>query len=311
MNNYLSKVAILLVVTNEAKHLPTFCKSLADQDYKEVKLFVLDNNCEDNSIEIIKSYFPDAYVLQVKENAGFARGNNLIAKEAMQSGFELLFILNPDIELHENCISSLVKLINSNEKISAVTPIVFYGGEHKKLNKIQFYTDVIDFKTRKLRSSISGQLFIEGKFPKEKEANIIGGGVTFIKASVVSEIGLFDERYFIYGEEIDLGLRSHLAGYKMMTTSEAKVWHHHDWSKKNKKQHYFSYFYMNRAKVLYLIKYKFYNRLITMLVSEVLLFPLKVKWSIKTADVKLLKYYYLGLIHGILNKQNKSYIKFE
>lgn len=311
MNNYLSKVGILLVVTNEANYLPVLCNSIVNQNYKNIKLFVLDNNCDDNSVEIIKSFFQDIFVLHVKEQTGFAEGNNLLAAEAIRSGRELLFTLNPDIELHENCVSSLVKLINTDEKISAVAPIVFFGRESKNLNKIQFYGDRADFKKRKIISLHSDQLFIEGKFPKEIEVNIVGGGVTFIKANVIKEIGLFDERYYIYGEEIDLGHRSYQAGYKMIVTSEAKVWHHHNWLPKNKKQHYFSYFYVNRAKVLYLIKYNLYWPLIILLFKELLLLPFKIKWSLKIADLKLLKYYYLGYLHGVLNNRNKSNVRFE
>jgi hypothetical protein len=311
MNNYLSKVGILLVVTNEADYLPVFCKSLTNQTHENIKLFVLDNNCEDNSIEIIKSFFPNVFILHVKEQTGFARGNNLLAKEAIKLGCELLFILNPDIELHENCVNSLVKLINTDEKISAVAPIVFFGRENKDSNKIQFYGDKIDFKRRQIISLYSNQLFIEGKFPIAHEVKIIGGGVTFIRTSVVKEIGLFDERYFIYGEEFDLGMRSFRVGYKMLVTSEAKVWHHHDWSPKNKKQHYFTYFYINRAKILYFIKYDLYKPLLIILLKELFLFPLTIKWSLKTADLKLLKYYYLGFLHGVLNKQNKSSIIFK
>jgi hypothetical protein len=262
-------------------------------------------------MEIIKSHFPDVFIIQSSENIGFARGNNLLAEKAIGKDYELLFILNPDIELHENCISTLVKLINKYDKISAVAPIVFYGRDQKTLNKIQFYAFNTDFKNRNATSLHADQIFIDEIFPKEMEVNIVGGGITFIKADVVKEIGLFDERYYIYGEEFDLGIRSLRAGYKMMVTSEAKVWHHHDWSPKNKKQYCFSYFYINRAKILYFIKYKFYKSLIILLLKEVFSLPFKVKWSLKTADIKLLGYYYLGFLHGVLNKQKISKLKFE
>lgn len=311
MKKQLSKVAILLVVTNEAQHLTLFCNSLRTQNHSYIKLFVLDNDCKDNSIEIIKSFFPESFVLRSNENVGFAKGNNLLANEAIRSGCELLFILNPDIELHENCVSSLIKLINRDDQISAVAPIMFLGREKKTMNIIQCYVDNIDFKRRYITSPQTNEVFIEGKYPKEIEVNVVSGGITFIKASVVQEIGLFDERYFIYGEEADLALRSYRAGYKMIVTSEARVWHHHDFSPKNKKQKYFAYYYMNRSKILYFIKYKFIRSLFMLLFKELLLIPLKIKWSIKTADLRLLKYYYLGFFHGVLKKQNKSKVRFK
>jgi GT2 family glycosyltransferase len=304
------KVGILLVVTNEASHLPLFCNSLLKQDHQELNLFVLNNNCIDNSIAIIKSFFPNVYVLNVKENVGFARGNNLLAEEAIKCGCELLFILNPDIELHENCVSILVKLINTDLKIAAVAPIMFFGRELKELNKIQCYGDNIDFKKRTSISLHGSKIFQENKFPKEITVNLVSGGITFIKSNVVKKIGLFDERYFIYGEEPDLAYRAYIAGYHMKVSSEAKVWHHHDWSPQNKEQYYFSYFYRNRSKFLYFIKYNFFLSIIIEILKEILIFPFKVKWLLKTADLRLLKYYYLGILHGILNRQNKSNVKF-
>ena len=234
----------------------------------------------------------------------------MLADEAIKSGCELLFTLNPDIELHSDCIDILVKLINTDKNISAVGPICFLGRDEKKLNKIQFYASEVNFKKRTYISPQANQLYIEGKYPKEIEVKIVGGGITFIKASIVNEIGLFDERYFIYGEEMDLGFRSFRAGYKMMVTSGAKVWHHHDFTVKNKRNHYFSYYYINRAKILYFIKYKLYKALIVEIIYEMISFPSKIRWSLRTADLKLLKYYYLGYLHGLLNYKFKSHVEF-
>jgi len=311
MGDYLSKVSVLLVVTNEAEYLQLFCDALKKQNYAGVSLFILDNNCEDNSIEIIKSYFPQANILHVDENIGFACGNNLLAEKAIMSGTELLFVLNPDIELDENCISALVRLINQEENIAAVAPIMFLGHELKNNYKIQSYADKIDFKKRHVESLQGNQIFVDGKYPQEIVVNIVSGGITFIKAIVVKEIGLFDERYFIYGEEADLAYRSFLAGYKMVVTSEAKVWHHHDWSPKNKLKYYFSYYYMNRSKILYFIKYRFFKSLIATILKEFIMLPIKIKWALKTADLKLLKYYYLGIWHGLLNKKGRAIIEFK
>jgi len=146
MGDYLLKVAALLVVTNEAKYLPVFCTSLKEQNYSDIFLFVLDNNCKDNSIDIIRSYFPESNMLHVNENIGFAKGNNLYVEKAIADGSELLFILNLYIELEKNCISALVRLINKGKKIEAFAPIMFFGNYDKKLNKIQSYANRIDCK---------------------------------------------------------------------------------------------------------------------------------------------------------------------
>ena len=311
MSDNLSKVAILLVVTNEAHHLTLFCQSILKQDHENIRLFVLDNNCTDNSAEIIRSICPAAWILSVNENMGFAKGNNILAEEAIKLDFDLLFILNPDIELHTNCVSNLVKLINSDDSFSAVAPIMFFGRQQRDLFKIQCYGDNFDYKKRIYKSLYGEKIFKENELPKEIQVNLISGGITFIKSNVVKEIGLFDERYYIYGEEADLAFRSFLAGYKMKVTSEARVWHHHDYSPKNKEKHYFSYFYMNRSKILYFTKYKLYKPLTIELFKELIFFPVKVKWSLKTADIKLLKFYYLGLWRGLIGETGKTRTEFK
>ena len=74
MSKYLSKVGILVVVTNEAEHVPVLCNSILTQKYKNIKLYVLDNKCVDESMAIIKKFIPDVFILRVEENVGFARG---------------------------------------------------------------------------------------------------------------------------------------------------------------------------------------------------------------------------------------------
>ncbi len=303
-------MAILLVVTNEERHIPGFIKSLECQSFKNHQLYVLDNNCSDESIAIISSSLPGSRIIRQDENVGFARGINLLAEEAISDQHEFLFILNPDIELDTGCIEGLLKLITSDHQLSAVAPIMFFGLEQRDDLKIQSFANFINFKTHYVSNPYGNMQFVEGEYPEEIDVNVVRGGITFIRAEVVQKIGLFEEKYFIYGEEADLALRSSLEGYRMKVTSRARVWHHHDFSSCNKTGNRRQYYYILRSKYLYFIKWKYYKSLINSLLSELLRFPARVYWALKYRDILLLFYYYTGIIHGIRNITGKAKFNF-
>lgn len=299
-------VAIIIVVTNEESHLPVLLKSITNQSYKNIQVYILDNNCVDNSMEIIHALYPAAKIIHSQINTGFAKGNNILADAAIKEGADYIFVLNPDIELHIDCISRLVNLMERHRDISIAAPIMFFGLEKRNENVIQSYIKNIDFKKRKIEKTNSGKVFVDGMYPEEVEVNIVPGGITFIESEVINQIGLFEEMYFMYGDESDLALRAYKKGYKMMITSAAKVWHHHDFSKKNRNGCYFKYYYITRARYLYFRKYKFYKSLLTNLIKEIITSPFKVKWAIKICDIRLLNYYYKGIWDGLMNKKGES-----
>ena len=134
MNN---RVAILLVLYNEEKHIERLAKSLNKQNYNSIKTYVIDNNSEDNSINLLKKFLPGIDLIKSKVNNGFAKGNNIIARKAVEKGCDYLFVLNTDMELHSKCIETLVEYAKENEKLGVLSPIVFWGSEGKRTNKIQ------------------------------------------------------------------------------------------------------------------------------------------------------------------------------
>lgn len=304
-------VAVLLVIYNEERYLKPLLHSLKKQSYPQIKIYAIDNYSKDNSVSIIKSIIPEVYLIKSKENLGFAKANNIIASKAFKDNPDYLFILNTDIVLDYDCISELVKLAESDDKIGIISPIVFFGNENKKINKIQSYVECGDFKSGKTYSIHGGLIFEESNLPEIVEVNIIHGGTTFLKADVYKHIGLFDERFFMYGEEIDLAYKITKTNYKMYVTSKAKCWHFHDWSKQNMRRHYLQYYYMNRNRYLYLKKYKLINYLIINLFKELFYFPFTLVWSLRKYNIKFLRYYYLGIFNGLRGEIGKTKINFD
>jgi len=305
------KVAILLVLTNEEKHIERLAKSIINQSYKAISVYAFNNNSKDSSVTLLLKYIPDAIVINSDENLGFGKGNNIIASKAIENNADYLFISNTDMELERDCISNLVTLLERNDDVLGIGAIVFYGTEEGRTKNIQFYADKTNFKNARTHTLYKGLDLNFEVLPDKLYVNILPGAGFMIRSSVVSKIGLFNEDNFMYSDEIDLAYRVRKLGGKLMVTKNAKTWHFHDWTKKNKTGYYFQYYYINRNRVLFFIRYKKYLSLIRELLTEFFLFPFKVKWARKTADLKLAKYYYLGYWHGMLNKKGKTVIEFK
>lgn len=305
------KVAILLVLFNEENHIERLSKSIINQSYKEISVYAIDNNSSDSTVSLLLKHLPGVNIIRSTENLGFAKGNNIIASIAADNNEELLFILNTDMELEYDCVRNLADIITEKDDVIGAGPLVYLGSEEGRTSNIQCYADKSNFNNATTQTLYQGPDYIFDELPDSINVNTLHGGSFMIRSSVVSEIGLFNEDNFMYGDEIDLAYRINKFGGKLKSTKNAIAWHFHDWSQKNKTGYYLQYYYMNRNRFLFFHRYNKYISLIREALIEFILLPLKIKWAKKTAGLKLLKYYYLGNWHGLLNKKGKANFEFK
>ncbi len=309
------KIAVILVVTNERHNLEMLYRSLAIQSYKNFSIYFVDNNSTDGSAERSKELngefsFDIRYIL-LNENAGDAKGNSIGAAAAVKDRFDYVFILNNDTELDSHCLEELVKLSESDSKIGVTGPVFFYWTKDKTANKIQIYGAHVNFKTQKTKIEATGKIFEETRLPDTLECDYPIGGALFVKKEVIENLGtLFDDRYFMYNNEIDFAYRVKQLGYKSCATIRAKIWHNHKWVRDNKSGWYREYYLSERNKFLYYHKYKMYLHFFEMLFIDVFKFPWRLRWFIKVCDFKLGLYYLKGMLDGVMNKQGKPALGF-
>src|SRR4030095_5331952 len=185
------------------------------------------------------------------------------------------------------------------------------GTEKGRTKDIQCFADKVNFNSARTTTLYSGEDLNYEKIPNSIYVNTLHGGCFMIRSSAVSEIGLFNEDNFMYNDEIDLAYRIYKRNMKLLSVKDAEAWHFHDWTKKNKNGYYLQYYYINRNRFLFFYRYHKYLSFIREIMIEFSLFPFRAIWAKKTAGLKLLKYYYLGYWHGLLNKKGKSYIEFK
>jgi GT2 family glycosyltransferase len=213
--------------------------------------------------------------------------------------------------LHENCISELVDLLESDNTIGAVSPVVLFGRNGEKTSLIQSYIDCANFKNGKTYSIHSGLDLSCMKLPDKSVVNILHGGALMVKKELYQLIGLFYDEYFMYQDEIDFAYRVKNTSYKLYVTKSAISWHFHDWSMMNINGYCRQYYYMNRNRILYLIRNHLSGFLLVEFCKELLKIPLKFIWANRIANTKLFKYYYLGYIDGIMKKTGRKNFVFD
>lgn len=219
------KLSIIIVNYKTPKLTSECIQSIYNSDFSEsFEVIVVDNNSKDDSLNLIKSGFPDIIAIQNDSNEGFGRANNLGLKKA--SGEYILF-LNSDVILQKTTLTSCLIEIEKDSTIGVLGCVL--ADDFGKNQRVKFYFSGT-FKSVLRKNLILDKLF---KF-KEKEIKAIIGAFMFIPKHVLDKTGGFAPDFFMYSEELELCDRIRGKGFKIVQTKNAKAIHKHGGSTKDK-----------------------------------------------------------------------------
>lgn len=216
------KASIVIVNWNGRQHLEDCLNSLTKQTYANYEIIVVDNASEDDSVPFIKKNFPTVRIIHNPENIGFAEGSNIGIRA---STGEYIVLLNNDTSVEPNWLEELVKAVDKDEKIGACMSKILLFDRRNVINssggEIHYlgFAWASDYGTRD-----------NGQF-KEREIAFASGAAMLIKRQVLNKVGLFDPAYHMYYEDVDLGWRIRLAGYKIVFVPSSVVYHKYEFSK--------------------------------------------------------------------------------
>src|SRR3990167_6443495 len=195
----------------------------------EVEIIVVDNNSTDGS-QITLPKERDIKFMQNEKNLGFSGGNNRGIKYALEKNVDYVLILNNDTVVDENFLVNLV--INKNADISS-PKIYFEKGfefhkdryKEKQLGKVIWYAGGnIDWQNI-IGKHIGVDEVDKSQFSKSREVDFATGACMLVAREVFEKIGLFDEKYFLYLEDMDFCLRAKRASFQVKYIASATVWH--------------------------------------------------------------------------------------
>jgi len=214
----------------------------------EAEIIVTDNSSTDGSREYLEQNFPAVNFIWNSENAGFAKANNL-ALEKAKGGF--ILFLNPDTLLSEDSIEKCLQFFAANKIAGAIGIHMIDGsGNFLKESKRAFPSPLTSlFKLSGLarlfpRSATFARYHLGHLSEKENhEVDVLAGAFMIMPKKVLDEIGNFDERFFMYGEDVDLSYRIQKAGYKNFYLAESTIIHFKGESTKRGSLNYVRLFY--------------------------------------------------------------------
>lgn len=189
--------------------------SIKHTDYANLKVIVVDNASTNDSVARIRQAHPDVTIISSEANLGFAGGNNLGIKRAMQEGAEYIWLLNNDTIVEPSSLSAMLQVSQSEDRVGAVGSVLYYMDEPNKVQawgggKVYMWAGVARHIYRPIASH---------------RINYITAASILVKRAALEEVGLLDENFFMYWEDVDFSLRLREKGWKLRVAGQSRVYH--------------------------------------------------------------------------------------
>jgi GT2 family glycosyltransferase len=203
------KVSIIIVNFDGKELLEKCLESLFKVDYENFEVILVDNNSSDGTIEFITKNYPSVIIIKLDSNKGFAEPNNIAAKIAKG---DYLLLLNNDTVVTCNFISEMIKVMEHDKTIGICQSLLL-----KPDGSIDSSGDFID----KLGVVYNSKT----KTDEIREISSARGASMLIHKKLFDKLGGFDEKFFVSFEDVDLGWRTWILGYRVVLVPNSIVYH--------------------------------------------------------------------------------------
>lgn len=228
----------VIIVNWNAKQLLIECIDSVIKDFGdlEVEVIVVDNDSTDDSVQSVRDTFKSVIVIENSENLGFSKANNIGIK---QSSGKYICLINSDIIVKKGCLKNMFEYMERNISIGMLGPKLLNTDESIQTSCKKFPT---------IWNNITRTFFLHKLFPKSsffsseemnyflhdriKQVEALAGAFLMVRRKAISKIGLLDEAYFFYSEDIDWCKRFWEKGWKVVFFPKAVCIHHDGGSSK-------------------------------------------------------------------------------
>jgi GT2 family glycosyltransferase len=196
--------------------------SLTQVNCPGATVMVVDNGSDDDSVPRIRQHFPDVPVVETGANLGYAGGNNVGIHHALEKGAEFVCILNNDVTVEPDFLAPLLAALQSAPEVGVTTPLV---AEHAGGGRVWALGSAVNWRTAEVTRQHAAEPMTVWSRRDPFEVEIVSGAVMLVKREVFERVGLMDEGFFLYFEEVDWSLIVRQAGYRILAVPTSVVWH--------------------------------------------------------------------------------------
>lgn len=213
------KVYVIVLNWNGIDLVEACLDSLLEQTYP-AEVVVVDNGSTDGSVELLEKKYSKIHLFKEDKNHGFAGGVNIGIKFAMDNGADAVALFNNDTVAEENWVENLVDSLQDQPDVGVVTSRLTQMDKKHLDSTGDFYT------TWGMPFPRGRNQKAEGNFLKREYVFGASGGASLYRTKVFDDIGVFDETFFAYLEDVDISFRAQLAGWKVSYEPSAVAYHH-------------------------------------------------------------------------------------
>lgn len=221
-NGSTQSVTFVMVNWNQRQLTLESLDSLSKLNCQNFSIVLVDNGSEDDSVDAVRDAFPKVTVLKNETNLGIAAANNVGIKYALKADSDYIFLINNDTTVNPEMLTHLIKVAESDPSIGIVGPTMLYFDQ----------PDIIWCAGNHIDWDSGRSVLLREGSPVSSIENVSCQDVDFItscaaciKRDVFENVGVMDERYFIYYDETDWFSRASTAGWRTVYVPWAKMWH--------------------------------------------------------------------------------------
>lgn len=220
----LPKVAIIILNWNGKNDTIECLESLEHITYPNYEILLVDNGSTDGSVNCFKERYPGIDLIINEKNLGYAEGNNVGIRRAMEKAADYILLQNNDTIVDPEFLSELIRVAKSDLEIGFAGPMVYYYNYNGRKDVINFAGGKLNM-WKGITKHIGLNEIDTGQYNEIKEVDYIEGSCLLLRKEMLIKIGLLDPVYFAYWEDNDWCRRGFAAGYRSVFVPKAKIWH--------------------------------------------------------------------------------------
>lgn len=225
-------LSVVIISHNHALYLPACLESLKRASQRiRLEVLVVDNCSSDGSPEVVRTHFPEARLVVNSIPRGFAANNNIAIK--LSRGTYVL-LLNPDTEVLDDALETLIAFMDAHPQVGLCGPQLRFpdGSIQPSCRRFPTWRSVLARRTPLRRflwnSSLNAHhLMLDTDHSQIQEVDWLLGACLMARRTAIDDVGLLDEGYYLYVEDIDWCYRMHQRGWQVFYVPTALVIHHH------------------------------------------------------------------------------------
>lgn len=216
-------IGIVIVTHNSESYIDPCLRSVFAQEEK-VEVVVIDNASKDESVELVRKHFSQVKLVENEENVGFAKAANQGIRLLLEQGAEMILLLNPDTRMGAGAITEMKEAMQLDPKRGVVQPLLVLMKDPEKINT--WGNEYRGFGVVSLGGYGRECTMTNSQCPLEdRQIQYASGACMLVRAEVFEEVGLLDERFFLYFEDTEFSQRVRHAGYECWLAAKARVQH--------------------------------------------------------------------------------------